>query len=539
MEKNNVIKVLAIDDRPDNLTILSAVARDVLPGCTVLTATNGLTGIDLAAAEDPDVILLDIVMPGMDGFEVCRRLKADERLNDIPVVFLTALKTDAASRIKALEAKADGFLTKPLEPAELTAQIRAMAKVKAANRLQRMEKERLEALVAERTRTLRESEERYHRISDLISDYAYAFRVEEGNTLVCEWVTDSFTRITGYTPQEMDERGGWASIIHPDDMPIALARARRLFGGEHDESEFRIICKDGEIRWLRNHGQSVWDETQGRVVRIFGAAEDITAHKQAEEQLALYTEKLDEMVEARTHQLRAAQEQLVRQEKLAVLGQLAGGVGHELRNPLAVINNAVYFLKLIQPEADEKVRQYLDILEHETRNAEKIITDLLDFARVKSVKQEPVSVKDLLARLLERFPAPPAVQVTLDLPGDLPPIYADPRQVEQMLGNLVLNAYQAMDSPEKTGEKLTISAGVQRDMIRISVQDTGIGISPENTGKIFEPLFTTKSKGFGLGLAVSRKLAEANGGRIEVTSEPGTGSVFMLYLPLYRPQNGK
>ncbi len=132
---------------------------------------------------------------------------------------------------------------------------------------------------------LRESEERYHRISDLISDYAYAFRVEEGNTLVREWVTESFTRITGYTPEEVDERGGWASLIHPDDMPVALARARRLFSGENDVSEFRIIRKDGEIRWLRDHGQPVWDETQGRVVRIYGAAEDITERKRAEEQL--------------------------------------------------------------------------------------------------------------------------------------------------------------------------------------------------------------------------------------------------------------
>ena len=161
MEKTEAIKLLAIDDKPDNLTTLSAVVRDALPQTRVLTATNGPTGIELAAAEDPDVILLDIVMPGMDGFEVCRRLKADERIKDIPVVFLTALKTDAAGRVKALEVGCEGFLSKPLEPAELTAQIRAMTKVKAANRSQRTEKQRLEALVAERTRMVRESELRY------------------------------------------------------------------------------------------------------------------------------------------------------------------------------------------------------------------------------------------------------------------------------------------------------------------------------------------------------------------------------------------
>ncbi len=153
---------------------------------------------------------------------------------------------------------------------------------------------------------IRQSEERYRRISDLISDYAYAFRVEEGNKLVREWVTDSFTRITGYTPQEMDERGGWSSIIHPDDMPIALARARRLFGGENDVSEFRIIRKDGEIRWLRDHGQPVWDETQGRVVRIYGAAEDITERKRAEEEIRRRASELEAVHKVSTA-LRAAQ----------------------------------------------------------------------------------------------------------------------------------------------------------------------------------------------------------------------------------------
>lgn len=154
MEKTEAIKVLAIDDKPDNLTTLRAVVRDAIPQTRVLTATNGPAGIELAAAEDPDVILLDIVMPGMDGFEVCRRLKADDRIKDIPVVFLTALKTDTASRIKAMETGGEGFLAKPLETVELTAQIQAMAKVKRANRSQRTEKDRLKALVAERTRAL-------------------------------------------------------------------------------------------------------------------------------------------------------------------------------------------------------------------------------------------------------------------------------------------------------------------------------------------------------------------------------------------------
>jgi PAS domain S-box-containing protein len=147
------MKILAIDDNPDNLTVLKAVLLDRLPAAALVSALNGPKGLDLAVAEDPDVILLDIVMPDMDGFDVCRKLKADEVLKSIPVLFLTA-HTDRDSRIRAVEAGADGFLSKPIDELELTVQILAMTKLKSANRLQRLEKEELIALVAERTREL-------------------------------------------------------------------------------------------------------------------------------------------------------------------------------------------------------------------------------------------------------------------------------------------------------------------------------------------------------------------------------------------------
>ncbi len=244
----------------------------------------------------------------------------------------------------------------------------------------------------------------------------------------------------------------------------------------------------------------------------------------------LYAE-LEQRVAERTQQLREAQEQLVRQERLAALGQVAGSIGHELRNPLGVIANAVYFLRAVQPDANQTVREYLDIIEKQTRSADKTVSDLLDFTRIKSLDRQPVSVSEIVQQTLAYSPVPLQVTVTVSVPADLPPACADPRHVVQILGNLVNNACEAM--PE--GGHLFISAEVQKDdMIGIKVQDTGIGIPPENLNKIFEPLFTTKTKGIGLGLAVSQKLAEANGGRIEVQSEPGEGSVFTLFLPVYK-----
>lgn len=154
--QNKKIKILAIDDNQDNLITLKAVVSDILPGIQVLTALEGKRGIELAVAENPDVILLDILMPGMDGFEVCRRLKQDESLRYIPILFLTALKTNREIRMKALEAGAEGFLYKPFDETELIAQILSMAKIKAANVEQNQENQRLAVMVKERTQEIEE-----------------------------------------------------------------------------------------------------------------------------------------------------------------------------------------------------------------------------------------------------------------------------------------------------------------------------------------------------------------------------------------------
>ena len=248
------------------------------------------------------------------------------------------------------------------------------------------------------------------------------------------------------------------------------------------------------------------------------------------------------MVAERTQELGLAQEKMVRQEKLAVLGQLAGSVGHELRNPLGVISNSVYYLNLVLPEINDKVRQYLDMIENETRNAARIVGDLLDYARVTTAEQKPVSIAEIVNKTLEHFHIPSQVELILELPGDLPLAYADELHMQQVLGNLVTNGYQAIleqntgSSDSDQAGTLTISA--QRSKLSngqpavcIQVKDTGAGIRPEDMQKIFDPLFSTKAQGIGLGLAVSKKLAEANGGQIEVATRLGEGSTFSLFIP--------
>jgi len=228
--------------------------------------------------------------------------------------------------------------------------------------------------------------------------------------------------------------------------------------------------------------------------------------------------------------LNEARDELMRNEKLAVLGQLSGTVSHELRNPLSAISNAVYYLKAIMPDADDIVKEYLDIIIGEINNSKRIITDLLDFARTKKADKVEIPVHRLIKESLGKCHVPENIEIRKEIPETLSPVSVDPYQIFQVLYNLIMNAVQAMPG----GGTLTINAAENSESgtITVSVADTGNGISSEDIGKIFQPLFTTKTEGIGLGLAVCRNLIEVNGGRIDVRNRPGEGAEFTIILPV-------
>jgi len=259
------------------------------------------------------------------------------------------------------------------------------------------------------------------------------------------------------------------------------------------------------------------------------------------EQMGEATQVLETRVADRTRELQqalaeleSAQDTLVRRERLAILGQLAGGVGHELRNPLGVMTNALYYLDATLSDAAPDVKEYLGILKGQVTLSEKIVGDLLDYARVKQPRRERIALGELVAEQIARVGPPGGVRVDADIPADLPSVQADRAQIGQVLLNLVTNAVQAMDGSGgvATAEgTLTVRASSANGAVHLDITDTGAGIAPENMAKIFEPLFTTKPRGIGLGLAVSRSLARANGGDIDVSSRPGAGATFSLMLP--------
>ena len=325
----------------------------------------------------------------------------------------------------------------------------------------------------------------------------------------------------------------------------------------------QIQARDSELETYRKNLEELVERRTGELRTANDQLQrELTEHAKAEKEVQRLNEELEMKVEERTRELLDAQEELVLKEKLATLGQLSGSVGHELRNPMGVISNAVYFLQSVMPDADETVKEYLNIIKSEVINSERIISDLLDFTRTKTPQTEVITVNALIKQSLGKCIVPQNISLRVEIPDTLPAVKIDPFQMGQVFYNLVTNAIQAMPN----GGELRIAArkvvrdwglGVSKegiedqklgiggenlnpnpqqptpeeDFIEISVTDTGEGISPGNMKKLFQPLFTTKARGIGLGLTVVKNLIEANGGRIEVDSQTGKGTTFTVILP--------
>lgn len=225
------------------------------------------------------------------------------------------------------------------------------------------------------------------------------------------------------------------------------------------------------------------------------------------------------------------EERLLYTKKLAIIGEFSSGIAHELRQPLGVIKNATYFLNMkLKEVTDEKVLRHLAIVEKEVNRANHLITDLLNFARTATPTLKECAISQIVEEALPSFEIPENIEVKTELKEDLPTIQADPDQILRTCSNIIANAISAM--PEGGSLELKTGENKKEENVQISIADTGEGIPKENGKKIFEPLFTTKATGIGLGLSLCKKYVEAHGGRIEVESEVGKGTKFIVKLPV-------
>ena len=497
--------VLAINDEPDSLNLMCRLLRGA--GYRVLTATDGLEGLEAAKRERPRLIVSDVAMPRLDGIELCRQVRADTDLRLVPVLLVSAHRRDAASAIEGLQAGADEYLEAPYEPMRLIAQV---------------------ARLVERARSeeaLRESEERYRLLFDNNPHPMWVYDLE---TLSFLAVNNAAVYRYGYSREEF--LGMTIKDIRPPEYVPALLEAVTIISDS--------INPSGVWKHRRKDGSIIDVEITSHPITFAGKhAEFVLAHDVTERRAA-------------QEALQRSEEQLRQSQKLEAVGQLAGGVAHDFNNLLTVITGYSDLLLRRLDEGDP-TRSKVEEIKKAAERAASLTRQLLAFSRKQVLEPRILDLTETVAnmdKMLKRLIGEDIQLATL-LDPKLRCVNVDPGQIEQVLLNLCVNARDAM--PE--GGKLTVEtkcvyldAAYARShasvrpgwYVMLAVSDTGHGMDAETLERIFEPFFTTKEhgKGTGLGLSTVYGIVKQSGGNIWVYSEVGHGTTFKVYLPVVESQ---
>jgi PAS domain S-box-containing protein len=301
----------------------------------------------------------------------------------------------------------------------------------------------------------------------------------------------------------------WEGHIHPEDKRVFTAEIPKLWKEGHHSFEYRFLHKDGNYRWMHEEARVLRD-SDGKPREVNGYWIDVTARKQMEEDLA-------------------------RAQRLATIGELAAMVGHDLRNPLTGIAGAAYYLKTkLSPKAAARTRQMLELIDDEIKHSDKIVSDLLEYSRELRLELTKTDARSITSHALSEARIPRRIRV-VNSTRKKPQIEVDTDKMNRLLLNIIRNAVDAMPQ----GGTLRITSRESRGRIELSVADTGAGITEEDLRELWNPLFTTKAKGIGLGLPIANRLAEAHGGTITVKTKAGRGSIFTVTVPISKPQESR
>jgi len=536
--------VLIADDERNAVVLLTRILeRD---GFAVESAKDGETALQKATELHPDLILMDVQMPRMNGFEVTQQLRDNPETARIPVIFVTAAAREPSDVAHGFQLGADDYIRKPYNYHELLA--RAHSKMRARqleDRLQRRSEE-LEALVRiggefNQRLGLNELTELILLIAsqELSAGHAELFLFNENRRLIVWRDVRQGMREPAEGASVLENEHTVAAHVFRRGEPVLVADTQD--GGTPylpNAADFRSIVATP----LRHHGRLVgillvaderpqhFSENDLRLLRSIGEQAALAVRNaQLHAALQEYAQNLEEMVEQRTHELQAAQAQLVRTEKLAALGRLAAGIAHEVNNPLQPILNCLE-VAIEDVEHDHKIdAEVLRVAEREVVRIKSIVTRLLDFARPSTADKVALDLHGLIDEILvltKKQLEHMHIDLELQLESSLP-LIGNPNQIKQVLLNVVLNAMQAMPN----GGRLRIATYNNEDGVVTEVSDTGVGMSEETIAQIFEPFYSTKDDGTGLGLAVSYGIIQGHGGEIHIESEIGRGSRFVIWLP--------
>ncbi|MCW3998778.1 MAG: PAS domain-containing protein [Candidatus Bathyarchaeota archaeon] len=373
---------------------------------------------------------------------------------------------------------------------------------------------------------LRKSMERFRAVAEAANVMVYEYDLQ---THRVQAISGEET-VTGFNSTSSDLTIDWVmSRIHPDDVKEVVAQWRQAASDPNIDRyslTYRFRHKNGVYIVVKDTAKAIKDQT-GKTVHFVGGIRDITQRTHDRQQIEQYSRRLEELVEQRTRQL-------VEYERLAAIGQMAGMVGHDIRNPLQALTGDVYLIKteaeaLPQNQSKQEIFESLASIEANITYINKIVADLQDYSRKLSPEYQQVNLESLILEVMQTVLIPENIKIAIHS-ENLPNISVDPTFLRRTLTNLINNAIQAMPS----GGELGVTAHKKPRLVCITVADTGVGIPPEVQAKLFTPMYTTKAKGQGLGLAVVKRLVEAQGGTISFQSKVGVGTKFFVELPLER-----
>jgi len=516
-------RVLLVDDDERNLLALATVLEDL---GEVVLARSGEQALRHLLKGEFAVILLDVYMPGMDGYETAQIIRTRDQTKGIPIVFLSAVNKEAEHLMRGYSMGAVDYVFKPVDPTILRSKVAVFVdlfeKSKEVERKARQEQALLDAALranAERLRAeqeLRRAEQRQAAIIQSLPMVLYLEPYDEAPRRP-NYISGDFEAVTGFSLQKIaDQPDIWAERLHPEDRNrvIAAIEARRRSG--RSSIEYRWQCADGSYKHFLDQAVLLRD-LDGKPIEFAGTLTDISEQ-------------------------RSLESQLVQAQKMDAIGKLTGGIAHDFNNLLAAVIGGLGLLEK-RAQLEEEQRRVLGMTKRAAEQGSELVRRLLAFARRQKLEPQTIeiaalrdAVSDLLTHTLGGL-----VSIDWEIADDAWNAFADQAQLELALVNLIINARDAMPN----GGAVTISASNRQatsdeldglpsgDYVRISVADTGTGISREDLGKVMEPFFTTKEvgKGSGLGLSMVYGFARQSNGAFTIESEIGKGTTAELWLP--------
>jgi PAS domain S-box-containing protein len=515
--------VLLVDDDERNLLALATILEDL--GQVVL-ARSGDEALRHLLNGEFAVILLDVYMPGMDGYETAQIIRGRDQSKGIPIVFLSAVNKEAEHLLRGYAMGAVDYVFKPVDPIILRSKVAVFVdlfeKSKEIERNARHEQALLDSNLranAERLHVeqeLRRAEQRQAAIIRSLPMVLYLEPCSAGPRQP-NYVSGDLEAVTGFKHEEiLAQPGIWAARLHPDDRDRAIAAIEARWKSGHSSVEYRWQCADGAYKHFLDQAVLLKD-ADGNPVEFAGTLTDISEQ-------------------------RSLENQLIQAQKMDAIGKLTGGIAHDFNNLLAAVIGGLGLLEK-RARLNKDQRRILTMTKRAAEQGSELVRRLLAFARRQRLEPRSIdlallqqAVSDLLTHTLGGL-----VSIEWRVEENVGHAFADQAQLELALVNLIINARDAMPA----GGTVTVSAknsvvtpGIlpelpAGDYVELVVTDTGTGIAPETIEKVMEPFFTTKDfgKGSGLGLSMVYGFAKQSNGAFRIESELGKGTIAELWLP--------